>query len=584
MIKQPANRHSYFIRILGLCLGLALPAGAQTRSGGTSGGFGGFGGASRSSTSTGSSAGSTTRQYPNNTTIGDAYFSIDPETHRVVYIADEATAAYIRQVLTNLDRPKPQVLIKVVFVEVQHNTGLDFGIEGSFNRNLGYSSTATSLVTNWQVLPSYTTVGSNSVLSGTSIVPQSISSLTSRLPTTFLSGTNISGIAGLTGAGTGLYQIMGQDYQVTLHAIATAGNAKILSRPSIIARNNQPATITVGQEVPLITGVTYDSLGNTHNAVTYTDVGVILKVTPFITEDGLVQMMLSPQISQIDPTVSIPIATSVTGATINAPVIDIRSADTVVVTPDGQTVVIGGLIQNAKSESESKVPFVGDIPLLGNLFKRKVTTDTKSELIIFLTPHIIQAPSQLASLSATERARSAAVKALTEKELDKFLDTLPVKPPKGAAKKPAKSQALPSGSIELMSWTWPAAACSFTAFWPPFGLWSSAGRSRSICRSRTPPKPTSATAPRTSPTPSAPAFGDCASGRPARSCRTAWNRSSMNWSTAAPTNSLNRASLSRSPSSTPPASRLPPPANPLTSDIRKSCRKASAGGVKVLPW
>ena len=97
---------------------------------------------------------------------------------------------------------------------------------------------------------------------------------------------------------------------MTLHAIAQAGKAKVLSRPSILARNNQPATITVGQEVPLITGVTYDSLGNSHNAYTYTDVGVILKVTPFITEDGLVEMMVSPQISEIDPTLSIPISAS----------------------------------------------------------------------------------------------------------------------------------------------------------------------------------------------------------------------------------------------------------------------------------
>ena len=85
---------------------------------------------------------------------------------------------------------------------------------------------------------------------------------------------------------------------MTLHAIAQAGKAKVLSRPSILARNNQPATITVGQQVPLITGVTYDSFGNSHNAITYTSVGVILKVTPFITEDGLVEMMVSPQISQ----------------------------------------------------------------------------------------------------------------------------------------------------------------------------------------------------------------------------------------------------------------------------------------------
>ena len=197
--------------------------------------------------------------------------------------------------------------------------------------------------------------------------------------------------------------------------------------------NNQPATITVGQEVPLITGTTYDSLGNSHNAYTYTSVGVILKVTPFITEDGLVEMMVSPQISQLDPGPGIAISAGATAASvITAPIIDIRSADTVAVTPDGQTVVIGGLMQTTKTETTTKIPFVGDIPLLGNLFKRTQMSDSKSELIIFLTPHIVMAPRELAALSARERDKSDASKGLTEKELDKFLDQLPkenAKPP-----------------------------------------------------------------------------------------------------------------------------------------------------------
>src|SRR5580765_1427988 len=117
-------------------LGLALSAYGQQRGGGQGnfgGGFGNFGGGNGGRTA--SAGGNTTsRTYQNNGTIGDAYFSIDPETRRVVYIADEATAAYIRQVLTNLDRPKPQVLIKVVFIEVTHNNASDIGIEGGFGK------------------------------------------------------------------------------------------------------------------------------------------------------------------------------------------------------------------------------------------------------------------------------------------------------------------------------------------------------------------------------------------------------------------------------------------------------------------
>ena len=127
-MKQHSDWHKYFTGILGFCLGLALQAGAQPRGVGSSGG--GCGGAASARTSTSTTGGSTARQYPNNTTIGDAYFSIDPETRRVVFIADEATARSIGQVLTNLDRPKPQVLIKVVFLEVLRDDASDIGVEG----------------------------------------------------------------------------------------------------------------------------------------------------------------------------------------------------------------------------------------------------------------------------------------------------------------------------------------------------------------------------------------------------------------------------------------------------------------------
>ena len=206
-----------------------------------------------------------------------------------------------------------------------------------------------------------------------------------------------------------------------------------MSRPSILARNNQPATITVGQQVPLITSVSYSGLNGTPiNAVSYQNVGVILTVTPFITADGLVEMIVAPQVSSIDTTTSIPISQGV-----NAPVIDIRSASTVAVTPDGQTVILGGLMQSSKAKNVTKIPLLGDIPMLGILFRRTVKSDAQTELMIFLTPHIIQAPSQLAALSAAQTQHSDAPKAFEEKELDKFFDSLPG----GYPKKDSKSGA-----------------------------------------------------------------------------------------------------------------------------------------------
>jgi len=243
---------------------------------------------------------------------------------------------------------------------------------------------------------------------------------------------SFSAIAPYTaGAGAGMYQVLGNDFQATLRAIAQAGKAEVLCRPSILARNNQPASVVVGQYVPLITSVSYNSIsGAPINSVTYTDVGIILTVTPYITSDGMVEMIVAPQTSSIDPTLTVPIASGV-----NAPVIDTVAANTVAITPNGQTVVIGGLMQRDKSSSEQKIPILGDIPFLGNVFKRRVASNSREELLIFLTPYVIQAPTQLAALSANERAHSLTPKSYSEQELDRFLDKMPTKQSKGGSPK-----------------------------------------------------------------------------------------------------------------------------------------------------
>src|SRR2546423_1882046 len=136
----------------------------------------------------------------------------------------------------------------------------------------------------------------------------------------------------------------------------------------------------------------------------------------------MVQMILQPQISAVDPTTSVTISA---GVTANA--ITIRSADTVVVTPNHQTVVIGGLIQDSKAQTDTKIPLLGDIPWLGELFKHTQKSDSKTELIMFLTPHVVEAPSELAALSAAEKTRSEVQKAVTQQQMDRFLDSLPAK-------------------------------------------------------------------------------------------------------------------------------------------------------------
>ncbi len=312
------------------------------------------------------------RQYFSNTMLGDALIEIDPETRSLIIITDEETNTHIDQVIQQLDRPKPQVLIKVVFVEVTHRDDLDVGIEGSVNYTQNGGSAATVI------------------------------------ETLFGSATQTQG---------GFYRLLDNDFSITARAMAEAGNFEVLSRPSILARNNQEAIITVGQEVPFIRNTQISNTGQQINTVEYEDVGIILRVTPFITSDGLVEMIVAPEISTITDQ-TIPITDNV-----NAPVFAKRSAETVVVTADGKTVVIGGLMERNKTESIRKVPILGDIPVLGWAFRRKIKEDTKTELLIFLTPYVVNRPDELESLTRSETDQTELTpNVLPGEPLDKYLD------------------------------------------------------------------------------------------------------------------------------------------------------------------
>lgn len=324
--------------------------------------------------------------HPPATDIGRATVTVDPETRRVFVVTDDETAEHVRQVINDLDRPTPQVLIRCVFLEATFTDDLDLGVDGNYRHNV-----VSSKVKEFSGLGTATTAF-NLASSG------------------------------------GIYTLLGQDLQLTLAALARAGRTEILSRPSILARNNQPATISLGQQVPLITGTRFDTFGNQINTVTYQNVGINLTVTPFITTDGMVEMVLVPQISELaDRSQWVPLATGgENNGAVSVPVINSRSADTVVIVPDGQTVVIGGLLQSKNLESTSKVPLLGDIPLVGLLFRHRVSTQAKTELMIFMTPHIVEHPGDLVTLTGSERDRQElAPKAFTEEDLNRFLDNLP---------------------------------------------------------------------------------------------------------------------------------------------------------------
>lgn len=337
------------------------PTGNLNRGGGT--GAGGFTGGGAGSNSNG------TRQYSNSTLVGDAMITSDPDTRRLIVITDDETNENIKQVIADLDKPKPQVLINVVFLQVTHNKDLDLGTSAKYtDNNIGHSTTQTA-----QTILGAPTNG-------------------------------------------GFYTLLNSNLDATIHALSTVGKTEILSRPSVLTRSSQQATILVGQQVPFITDSRITDAGQTINTVQYQDIGIILRVTPYITAQGMVEMIVSPEISSLSDR-TVPISN-----TVSTPVIDKRSADTVVVTPSDNTVVIGGLISNQTTDTDNKVPILGDIPILGYAFKRKVKSTQRTELLIFLTPHVVQRPEDLVQLTKNERkAMELGPKAFDKKDLNKYI-------------------------------------------------------------------------------------------------------------------------------------------------------------------
>jgi general secretion pathway protein D len=368
----------------------------------------------------------TSRNYRSNTMLGDAIIQVDPESRSLVVITDEETHMELDKIVRNLDRPKPQVLIKVVFIEVTYNKSSDIGVEGNYTFNLENAHDATT---------GSRTVNSTGTATSNGTTTTTTSTLTTPLgtPAQVAETLGAQSLFGLATATDGTFvRVVTDDWSATLRALAQRGKVEVLSRPSIMARNNQEAVIVVGQEVPFITNSRTDALGQITNTIQYDNIGIILRVTPFITSDGSVEMIVAPEISTLTSQ-TVPIS-----STASAPVIAKRSAETVVVTPNGATVVIGGLMEKQRTESVRKVPILGDIPLIGMAFRRTVKDDTKRELLIFLTPEIVSNPAAIHRSTAEEIDRTELVKeSLVNHDLTRYLDgyfdkqvrrAVPVKP------------------------------------------------------------------------------------------------------------------------------------------------------------
>lgn len=342
--------------------------------GGSSGGFGGSGsssigggsqinrnpviGGSNNSGGGGLSAilknGQTGAVSPLADLIGQVYVIADQDTNSLLIATASKFEKQVRDVLERLDRPVPQVLIKVLVAEVTHDNSLDVGAD-------------------WSILNLNSRNGGKAGLTVSSS-----------------NGNSAATNGGLT------VSLVEDNLTATLHALATAGKVDVLSRPYILTSDNQPAEVVIGSDVPIITNSQLTDTGQQINTVQYREIGIILDVTPHINPEGLVICDVSPEVSGTTDQ-STPIASNV-----NAPVFSVISANTRVGIKDGQTIVIGGMMQNQKTTTINKIPLLGDLPLLGPIFSRTQVSKTKTELLFFITPHVAQSPEHLQGMSEDE--------------------------------------------------------------------------------------------------------------------------------------------------------------------------------------
>lgn len=288
---------------------------------------------------------------------GQVSIVADEDTNSLIILTPSRNVEEIRKILDSLDRPVPQVVIKVLIAEVTHDNDRELGVE--FSTINPKDSGKTSLFTDF-------------------------------------------GLAAATPSGL-MFRLLETDVQATLKALDREGKVNVLSRPYILTSDNQEASITIGTEVPFIRRSRTTESGQTINDIEYEDIGIILTVRPNINPDGLVTMDISPEISAITDS-SIQISEAVT-----APIFSKRSANSRVAVRDGQTIVIGGLMEDRMDKTVRKVPILGDVPLLGLLFKSTTESKVKTELLIFLTPHVATLPDVLRKRSQQELDGSTAL-------------------------------------------------------------------------------------------------------------------------------------------------------------------------------
>ena len=329
----------------------------------------------------------------NSKTLSDDISVVSSEsTNDLIVVASPRDFIAIKNVIKELDRPRRQVFVEAIILEVslERTRSLGIALHGGnvfdTGSGEGYFAGRTELNSLQSISPAAMFIGSGST-------PGLLMALAG--PSFEIAGVSIPGLGAV------------------LNTLQTNTDVNVLSTPTILTLDNQEAKISVGERIPYVTstGTNVSSLlgnlsGNTTasalsgllsgygTSIERVDVALTLTIKPQINEGGTVRLDIEEEIEEVKPG----------GSDLGGPSTRMRNLKTVVVVPDQQTVVLGGLVRDSESQSVSKVPLLGDIPVLGYLFRSTETTIQKQNLLLLLTPYIIESSADLDKITKRKQA------------------------------------------------------------------------------------------------------------------------------------------------------------------------------------
>ena len=300
--------------------------------------------------------------------------AISASTNNLIVTDTESTIKAIDAFLTEIDRPTPLIMVEVRIYDIKNSDALDLGVKWRSGRNTGYGTGRGTGIDGLE--PSGGPITGN---------------LTNSDP--FVNGFFENSISKAASTGSINWGVITEhfDLDVLFTAIQEQDAAKLLANPRILVLDNETASFKAIEEIPYqqLQQGGYQSFGTTE----FKEVGVELQVTPHLAKDGMIKMHIVPVFSvQVDDVDITTIGTGGVPITSPQPVVDKREADTVAMIQDGQTVVIGGLQKQTVNKLKSKVPVLGDLPLLGWLFNFEGEQTVNNELVVFITPNVQEQP------------------------------------------------------------------------------------------------------------------------------------------------------------------------------------------------